>query len=214
MLGVEAGVDRTGVPQAPHTQARANKQYGACSDLAGHKHAAQSGFPITGWLRFVLEIRSHLDSCAAECWSQPERHTANHRDHHRENQHSPVNGEPQRNRQTRWFQRQQERGPSNTPKSAPPNLRGRRGVYFRPASAGSIVLALRPRRNERPSPAFVRVARARRKLGHIRTRNKKYQPKDCHKQRRKVADVNAVRTRNESCRKNGCVQVPLQVGMI
>src|SRR5205814_2101448 len=54
MLGVKAGIDRTGVPKTSHAQCTAYQQHGACSDFASHKKAAQSRFAETGWLSFVL----------------------------------------------------------------------------------------------------------------------------------------------------------------
>src|SRR6266550_4725742 len=61
MLGVKAGIDRTGVPEASHAQGSADKQHCACGDFTCHKKAAQSGLAETGWPSFVLEIRSQLD---------------------------------------------------------------------------------------------------------------------------------------------------------
>jgi len=83
--------------------------------------------------------------------------------------------------------------------------------YFRPESAGSIVpdpCAHAERTGH--SPGRVRVAPRGGSWPHSPHSNKQYQPKTAMSNRRKGADVNAVRDRNASLRKKECVQGPLR----
>ena len=92
MLGVKAGIDRTGVPEASHAQGSADEEHCACSDFTDDEQAAQSGLAQTGWLSFVLKIRSHRGRRAAEGRRQAKCDTADQRYDQCEDEDPPVDG--------------------------------------------------------------------------------------------------------------------------
>src|SRR6266566_3113474 len=79
MPRVKAGIDRTGVPETSHAQGSADEEHCACSDFTDDEQAAQSGLAQTGWLSFVLKIRSHRGRRAAEGRRQAKCDTADQR---------------------------------------------------------------------------------------------------------------------------------------